>query len=50
MRWAGHVICMGPMKNSYKILVIAPEGKRALLKPKYRNEYYIKLVKQGVRM
>jgi hypothetical protein len=28
MRWAGHVTCMGEMRNAYKILVIKPEGKR----------------------
>jgi hypothetical protein len=28
MRWAGHVACMGEMKNVYKILVGKSEGKR----------------------
>jgi hypothetical protein len=31
MRWVGHVACMGVMKNSYKILVGKPEGKRPLI-------------------
>jgi len=26
MRWAGHVACMGTMRNSYKILAGKPEG------------------------
>jgi hypothetical protein len=26
MRWAGHVACVGEMKNNYKILVGKPEG------------------------
>jgi hypothetical protein len=30
MRWAGHVACMGGMRNAYKILVGKPEGKRPL--------------------
>jgi hypothetical protein len=28
MSWAGHVACMGVMRNAYKILVEKPEGKR----------------------
>jgi len=27
MRWTGHVACMGKKINSYKILVVIPEGK-----------------------
>jgi hypothetical protein len=30
MRWTGHVTCMGDTKNTYKILVGKPEGKRPL--------------------
>jgi len=30
MRWAGHVGCMGEMRNAYKILVGKPEGKTVL--------------------
>jgi hypothetical protein len=26
MRWAGHVVKMGEMKNAYKILVGKPKG------------------------
>jgi hypothetical protein len=28
MRWAGHMACVGEMRNAYKILVRKPEGKR----------------------
>jgi hypothetical protein len=34
MRWMGHAACMGEMRNSYKILVRKPEGKRPLGRPK----------------
>jgi hypothetical protein len=30
MRWVGHVVCMGKMRNRYRILVGKPEGKRLL--------------------
>jgi hypothetical protein len=30
MRWAGHVARMGEKRNSYRILVGEPEGKRPL--------------------
>jgi hypothetical protein len=30
MRWAGHVARMGEKKNSYRLLVGKPEGKRPL--------------------
>jgi hypothetical protein len=35
MRWAGHVACMGG-KESYKVLIGKPEGKRPLGIPRYR--------------
>jgi len=28
--WAGHVTCMGEMRNAYNILIGKPEGKAAL--------------------
>jgi hypothetical protein len=28
IRWVVHVVCMGEMRNSYKILAGKPEGKR----------------------
>jgi hypothetical protein len=30
MRWAGHVARMGEKRNTYRILVGKPEGKRPL--------------------
>jgi hypothetical protein len=30
LRWTGHVAHMGEMRNSYKILVRKPAGKREL--------------------
>jgi hypothetical protein len=27
-RWEGHIVCMGEMKNTYKILTGKPEGKK----------------------
>jgi len=33
IRWVWHVACMGEMKNTYKILVGKPEGKRQLRRP-----------------
>jgi hypothetical protein len=28
MRWAGHIVCMGEMRNAYRIVVGKPEQKR----------------------
>jgi hypothetical protein len=36
MRWAGHVARMGAKRNTYKILVGKPEGKRPLGSPRCR--------------
>jgi hypothetical protein len=38
IRWAGHVACMGEERNVYRVLVIKPEGKRPLERPKRRWE------------
>jgi hypothetical protein len=43
MRWAGYVISMGEMRNTYKILVGKPEGKRPLGRPKRRWEDNIRM-------
>jgi hypothetical protein len=43
IRWAGHVVHMGKMRNVYKILVRNPEGKRPLGRPKHRWEVNIKM-------
>jgi hypothetical protein len=36
MRWAGHVALMGRKKNTRRILVGKPEGKRSLGRPRHR--------------
>jgi hypothetical protein len=36
MRWAGHVARMREKRNSYRLLVGKPEGKRSLGKPRRR--------------
>jgi hypothetical protein len=43
MRWAVHVVCMGEMRNVYKILVTMPEGKKPLRRPRHRWEDNIKM-------
>jgi hypothetical protein len=35
-RWAGHVVRMMAKRNTYRILVGKPEGKRPLGRPKCR--------------
>jgi hypothetical protein len=36
MRWAGHVAGTGKKRNTYRILVGMPEGKRPLGRPRRR--------------
>jgi hypothetical protein len=36
MRWAGHVVCMGEMRNACKIVVRNSERKKSLGKPRHR--------------
>jgi hypothetical protein len=36
VRWAGHVACMGEVRNSYNILVEKSEKKRPLGRPRRR--------------
>jgi hypothetical protein len=43
MRWAGHVAHMGEGRGAYRILVVRPEGKRPLGRPRRRWEDYIKM-------
>jgi hypothetical protein len=43
MRWTGYVAHMGQMKNTYKIMVRKPEGKRPLGKPRCRWEDNIRM-------
>jgi hypothetical protein len=41
---AGYVGCMGEIRNTYKILVGKPEGKRQFRRPMRRREDNIKVV------
>jgi hypothetical protein len=43
MRWAEHAARMGGNRNSYRILVGMPEGKRPLGRPRRRWVYNIKM-------
>jgi hypothetical protein len=36
MRWAGHVARMGEKRNAYRLVVLKPEGKRRLGRPRRR--------------
>jgi hypothetical protein len=38
MRWVGHIAHMEELRNAYKILVRKPEGKRPLIRPRYKWE------------
>jgi hypothetical protein len=37
MRWAGHVARMGEKRNTYRLLVGKPEGRRPLGRPRRRR-------------
>jgi hypothetical protein len=43
MRWAGHVARMGGKRNTYRILVGKPEGKKPLQRPRRRCVDNIKM-------
>jgi len=43
MGWTGHVACMGDRRNLYSILVVKPEGKRPLGRPRLGWEDNIKM-------
>jgi hypothetical protein len=36
MRWAGHVARMGKERGVYRVLVVKPEGRRPLGRPRRR--------------
>jgi hypothetical protein len=36
MRWAGHIALMEEKRSAYRILVVKPEGKRPLERPRCR--------------
>jgi hypothetical protein len=43
MMWMVHIVCLGEMRNVYKILVGNSEGKRPLGGPRHRWKDNIKL-------
>jgi hypothetical protein len=43
MRWVGHVACMAEVRGAYNILVVRPEGRRPLRRPRHRWEDNIKM-------
>ena len=48
MRWAGQVACMGEERRAYRVLVVKPEGKRPLGRPKRRWVDNIRMALQEV--
>jgi hypothetical protein len=44
MRWKRHAVILVEMRNTYKIVVGKPEGKRTLSKPRHRWEDRIKWI------
>jgi hypothetical protein len=48
MRWAGHVARMGERRGAYRILVMRPEGRRSIGRPRRRWEDNIKMDLQEV--
>jgi hypothetical protein len=48
MRWAGHVARMGEERGVHRVLVVEPEGKRSLGRPRRRWEDNIKMDVQEV--
>jgi hypothetical protein len=43
LTWAGHVAHMGVKRNTYRYLVVKPEGKILLAKPRKRWENNMKI-------
>jgi hypothetical protein len=43
MRWAGHVARMGEDRGVHRVLVVKPEGKRPLGRPRHRWKDNIKM-------
>jgi hypothetical protein len=50
IRWAGHVARMGVIRNTYKIFVGKPEGKRPLRRStrRWKDDAKLILEKQGL--
>jgi hypothetical protein len=43
LRWAGHVAHMGEKRSAYRALVVRPEGRRPLGRPRHRLGDNIKM-------
>jgi hypothetical protein len=48
MRWAGHVARIGDSKVALRVLVVRPEGKRSVVRPRRRWEDNTKMILQQV--
>jgi hypothetical protein len=48
LRWAGHVARMGEWRGVYRVLVVKPEEKRPLGRPRRRCEDNIRMDLQEV--
>jgi len=48
MRWAEHVAHVGERRDSFRILVGKPEGKKTIGKPRRRREDNLKIDLQEV--
>jgi len=48
VRWAGYVARMGERRGLYRVLVVRPEGKRPLGRPRLRWQDNIKMDLQEV--
>jgi hypothetical protein len=44
MKWVGHAVCVGEMRNVYKTLDGKPEGKRPLGRPRHRWRIMLKWI------
>jgi hypothetical protein len=48
IRWAGYVVSIGERRDVYRILMMKPEGKRSLGRPRGRWKFNIKIVLQEI--
>jgi hypothetical protein len=48
MRWAGHIARLGDGRGVYRVLVVKPEVKRPLGRPRHRGEDNFKTDLQDV--
>ena len=48
LRWAGHVALMGERVSVHRILVVKPEGKKLLGRPRHQWEDIVKVYLQEV--